>query len=280
MLKVESTKSFNELVKAFKARKGKVLTNCFLMPNETQKLTDEGKMFVGEYEDWLIFICDRDDYYSFFYYTVEDSDAGDVKDFLGSVKDKDVFADIVSRGGMGDRLTPEKLVKQGAAQEYKTYQRMQFDMKNTDFAGIKVNLHEDYNLSTQYCDCEKIVALWKNALDEKSTPLPKDEELCDFASAGHLFTALDKEGELAAVLVLSVAGRQGLLQHLSVSGEHRRKGLADCLMKNGILSAHKEGLSALRLWVDCENTPAVALYDRLGFQKDGMLCEQLYMKGI
>lgn len=280
MLKVESPKAFNELVKAFRARKGKPLTNCFLMPDETQRLTDEGKMFYGEFEDWLLFICDRDDYYSFFYYTVEASDTEDVKKFIGSIKDKDVFADIVSRAGTGDRLTPEKLVNQGAAQKYKTYQRMQFDMKNTDFSTITAKLHEDYSLSTQYCDCEKIVALWKNALDEKSTPLPKDEELHSFASEGHLYTALDREGELAAVIVLAVSGRQGLLQHLSVSAEHRRKGLADFLMKNGILSAHKEGLSALRLWVDCVNTPAVALYDRLGFVTDGMLCEQLYMKGI
>ena len=280
MLKVESTRSFNELVKSFRARKGKALTNCFLMPDEVEKLTAEGKMLYGESEGWLTFLCDRDDYYSFFYYTAEDSDVNEVKELIASVTDKDIFADIVSRNGRGDMLTPERLINEGAAEKYKVYQRMQLDMKSFDFTSLEIKPADGYRLCTDYCDCEKIVELWKNALDEKSTPLPGEEELKALASEGHLVSCLAEDGSLAAVVVLAVSGRQALIQHLSVSGEHRRKGLADCLMKYCLLQADKEELSALRLWVDCANTPAVALYDRLTFGNDGMLCEQLYMKGF
>lgn len=280
MIEIKTLDDFNGRVKNFRSQNGKALTNCFLMPDETAKLVSEGKMFFEEYPGWLLILCDRDDYYSLFYYACEESDAGYVKDFIKTVKAKDVYADIVSRGGRGDMLTPEKLIKEGAAEKYKVYQRMQLNIKDTDFSDVIINLPEGYSVSEKFCDSEELNRLWKEALDEKSTPLPKEDELRKLLNEGHLFTVLDSENSLAAVTVLSVTGRQGLIQHVSVSKEHRRKGLAAALMNRCLLAASKEELTALRLWVDCENTSAIALYDRFGFEKDGMICDQLYMKGF
>ncbi len=280
MTEIKSTEEFNSLVNHFRIRKDKPLTNCFLMPQEVASLTKEGKLFAHSDEDWLIFLCDRDDYYSLYYYTCEDSSCEGVKEFIKTVTDKDVYTDIVSRSGRGDMLTPAKLVNDGVAEKYKVYQRMQLNAKDIDFSSVEINLPEGYGMHLDYCDCEKLSALWREALDEKSTPLPKEDELKAFCDEGHLFSVLDAEGELAAVIVLSASGKQCLIQHLSVSPKHRRKGLAAALMNKCILCAKQEELSILRLWVDCQNLSAVALYDRLNFQKDGMLCEQLYMKGF
>lgn len=282
MIKIKSPEEYNSLVKAFRIRKSKPLTNCFLMPDEISAVTSEGRLFAEESEDWLLLLCDRDDYYSLFYYTCEDADTTAVAEFVNSVRDKGVFTDIVTRQGRGDMLTPEKLIKDGVAEKYKTYQRMQLQLaeKDTDFSPAAVVLPEGYGTYTDYCDCEELRALWKESLDEKSTPLPKNEELKKLSEEGHLFAVLDPKGNLAAVVVLSVSGKQALIQHLSVSPSHRRKGIAASLMNRCLISAKKEGITVLRLWVDCENLSAVALYDRLDFQKDGMLCEQLYMKGF
>lgn len=280
MIEIKTLEDFNGIVKDFRSRNGKALTNCFLMPDETAKLISQGKMFFEEYPGWLLILCDRDDYYNLFYYACEDSDTAFVKDFIKTVKEKDVYADIVSRSGRGDMLTPEKLIKDGAAEKYKVYQRMQFNIKDADFSDVIINLPEGYSFSQNFCDFEELNRLWKEALDEKSTPLPKDDELKKLMDEGHLLTVLDRENKLAAVTVLSVTGRQALIQHVSVSEKHRRKGLAAFLMNKCLLAADKEELTALRLWVDCENTSAIALYDRFGFEKDGMICDQLYMKGF
>lgn len=280
MIKINSPEEYNALVKAFRARKGKPLTNCFLMPDEMVAVINEGRLFAEECEDWLLLLCDRDDYYSLFYYTADGTATADVKVFIETIKDKEIFSDAVFRQGRGDTLTPSRLIADGIAEKYKTYQRMQLNVKDIDFSAVSTALPEGYRMCTDYCECEKLSALWKVALDEKSTPLPKEGELKKLSEEGHLFTVLDSEGELAAVIVLSVSGRQALIQHLSVSVSHRRKGLAAALMNSCFLCAKEEDLTVLRLWVDCENLSAVALYDRLNFQKDGMICEQLYMKGF
>ncbi len=280
MTKIKSPEEYNSLVKAFRARKGKPLTNCFLMPDELAAVINEGRLFAEDSEDWLLLLCDRDEYYSFFYYTAEGADTNTVKDFLKKVTDKEIFSDMVFRQGRGDMLTPSRLITDGIAEQYKTYQRMQLNVKDIVFSAVNVSLPEGYRMCTDYCDCEKITALWKEALDEKSTPLPADGELKRFSEEGNLFTVLDGEGGLAGVAVLSVSGKQALIQHLSVSLSHRRKGLAAALMNRCFLCAKEVELTVLRLWVDRENLSAVALYDRLDFQKDGMICEQLYMKGF
>ena len=136
-----------------------------------------------------------------------------------------------------------------------------------------------YSLSDDYCVPEEFNKLWKMSLDEKSTPLPTDSEIKSLCDDGCLYSTIDSEGNLTGVLMLTVSSKQALLQHLAVSPLHRRKGLAFTLFQRSFLAARDKELTMLKLWVDRENMSAIALYDRTGFVTDGMICDQLYMKG-
>lgn len=276
MIEIKDFSQFNELVRNFRKLHNNTLTNCFMMPDEIQRLADEGKLFVAEYPQWLIIICDRNDYRNFYYYTTESSDITYVKSFIGEAECGDLYIDIVSRSGRGDSVTPAKLIEGHLAQKYKSYKRMVISLRERDLSVLKKDLAEGYSFHYDFCDKEAIHALWKTALDEKSTPLPDTEELKQFCENGNLITVLDSKGDLAGVALVDISSKNTLIQHLSVSPDHRRKGLAMSIMSKGI---ELSGERNVYLWVDRENSSAIAIYDRLKFKDDGTICDQLYMKG-
>ncbi len=279
MTEITSTEQFYDIVNTFKNSFEKPLTNCFLMPEEISILISQRRIFIKCYPDWLILICKRDDYSNFYYYTTENSSADCVNKFLSTLENDDIYIDVVSRFGKGDLATPEKLVTYGCAEKYKTYQRMQLSLKDIESDLLNVKLPEGYRSSLDYCDYAALTKLWKHTLDEKSTPLPQKDELLQLCKDQKLFTVIDENNELAGVVILSASSKQGLLQHLAVSNNHRRKGLAMYLTNSVILKAIQYNLKTIKLWVDCNNSSAIALYNQLNFKPDGMLCEQLYMKG-
>ena len=279
MIKVRDSQEFNSVIKAFRNANPKALSNCFLMPAEVDDLASAGKISLSEYPGWLFILCDREGYSNLYYYTTDNSDVGYASEFMKTVSDREVYLDIVTRNGRGDNVTSERLAEAGLADKYKSYQRMQLAVKDIDFESLSVNLAEGYSMTADYCDAEEIHMLWKAALDEKSTPLPDENELKLLCENGCLLSVVDSDGNLAGVLVLSVASKQVLIQHLAVSPDHRRKGIAFSLLNKSFIIAKEKELTLLRLWVDRVNYSAIALYDRTGFTVDGMICDQLYMKG-
>ncbi len=279
MIKIENSTQFNSIVKDFRTKYGKPLSNCFLMPAEIDTLASENRLFIDEYPGWLLIICDREDYSNLYYYTVEGSDTSFLKEFMKGISDKEVYLDIVTRMGRGDNDTPARLVADGLAEKYKSYQRMQLAAKDIDFSSLEISVAKGYCLREDYFNPDEFNNLWKSALDEKSTPLPTDDELKLLCDDGCLFSVTDCEENLAGVVMLTLSSKQALIQHLAVSVNHRRKGLALSLFNKCFLAAKEKELTMLRLWVDRENLSAIALYDRTGFTTDGMICDQLYMKG-
>ncbi|MBR5826496.1 MAG: GNAT family N-acetyltransferase [Clostridia bacterium] len=279
MTRIENSAQFNEIVKNFRSKYGKVLSNCFLMPSEIDGLASNNSLFVAEYPGWLLIICDREGYSNLYYYTDGISSTDCVGEFLNSLENREVYLDIVTRSGRGDNDTPSRLIADGIAEKYKSYQRMQLPVKNIDYDSLVISVAEGYSLSDDYCVPEEFNKLWKMSLDEKSTPLPTDSEIKSLCDDGCLYSTIDSEGNLTGVLMLTVSSKQALLQHLAVSPLHRRKGLAFTLFQRSFLAARDKELTMLKLWVDRENMSAIALYDRTGFVTDGMICDQLYMKG-
>lgn len=279
MTRIENSAQFNEIVKNFRSKYGKVLSNCFLMPSEIDGLASNNSLFVAEYPGWLLIICDREGYSNLYYYTDGISSTDCVGEFLNSLENREVYLDIVTRSGRGDNDTPSRLIADGIAEKYKSYQRMQLPVKNIDYDSLVISVADGYSLSDDYCVPEEFNKLWKMSLDEKSTPLPTDSEIKSLCDDGCLYSTIDSEGNLTGVLMLTVSSKQALLQHLAVSPLHRRKGLAFTLFQRSFLAARDKELTMLKLWVDRENMSAIALYDRTGFVTDGMICDQLYMKG-
>lgn len=279
MIEITNARQFYDMVNAFKQENANTLTNCFFMPDEVTALAGGKRLFAINLPEWLLILCKRDDYCNLYYYATEAADASFVAMAIKELKNNSIFLDVVSRGGRGDFLTPEKLTDYGCAEKYKTYQRMQLPLKNIDFNSLSPKLAEGYTLSYDYCNYNALSKLWKEALDEKSTPLPTENELIQLAKEGKLLTVHSPENEPAGVVMLSVTAKQGLVQHLVVSANHQRKGLARFLMTMCQIRAQQLQLNMLRLWVDCCNTSAIALYDNLNYKTDGMLCHQLYMKG-
>jgi ribosomal protein S18 acetylase RimI-like enzyme len=79
------------------------------------------------------------------------------------------------------------------------------------------------------------------------------------------FTVIDEEC-LGLVRVYRWSKRQGLVGDVYVQPECRGQGVALALLQAAIAEARRQGLRRLWLYVVPTNTPAIRLYERLGFQ--------------
>ena len=273
MTEVLSPEFLKTTVASFKDGR-KAFSNCFLMPDELQRLTAEKKLFVLSNSEWLFLLCSRGDYFSAYYYAFDFSTGESAKDLFGAESfSKEILLDVTFRGASGDRETVKKLVSCGVFKEYKTYKRMTLSLKDIEKERLEAKLAPGYRLEKSACYTD-VFSLWKEALDEKSTPLPDSDAFARFEENGLFYALKDKEDELGCVLILNRKGKTALAEHLVCSPAHRRKGLAKSLFQKALAQAKESGVTAVKLWVDEKNAPAVSLYEKLGFLDDGTKSEQ------
>ncbi len=273
MLPTESLNQFSGIVSQFQKAHSKCATNFFLMPSEIKELCEKKRLFVSQSGGLMKILCDRVDYYSFYYYADRQCADFDISDVLEKAGDKDVLTDAV----MSTRRSAQvgfpivEMLEKGIIREYKSYKRMVFE-NEVDFSSCV--LADGYEEMKREDIFDELTLLWKTALDEKSTPLPEKDEVETLYNDGKLFTVCKNDSTLAAVGVLAVSGRQAMIQHVAVSPDERRKGLARYILKRLISLSKELDIRVLRLWVDNDNLPAVTLYDRNGFVPDGTICSQ------
>lgn len=248
------------------------------MPPELKRLGEEKKLFFAKNNDWFFLFCDRGDYINLYYYSFPSSKGETAEELLKTSFSKPVLLDVTFRGEKGDRETSRKLLSLSLAEEYKKYKRMQLFLSEAELSAFKTEIFDGYRVEKENIDFEAVEKLWRESLDEKSTPLPTKEEFEAFEKSGLVWAAVDEKGELGAVLLLDANKKSGLVQHLVCSPSHRRKGLAKTLLNRLVHFAFENGISVLRLWVDAENKPAIALYEKTGFVPDLTVSEQMYIK--
>lgn len=278
MDKMKSTQEFGEKIAAFQKNHEKFVTNCYFMQEETAELISNGKLYLFEHPGILLLLCDRTDYCNLYHYIAGDTPLPDFPSIYGEIaRGRDVLLDhIYSENRPSESsLLISRLLSGRIIRKYKCYQRMAMKLSDYIFFHSSYGLPEKYRLAQKPPQYPEVTALWKTALDEKSTPLPDAAQFEELLKKG-LLSCIENvgNGKLCAAATLNFNGKQGMLQHLAVLPEHRRQGLAGFLCERVIMQAIQSQLKVLKLWVDTQNGPAIALYRREGFSPDSILCGQ------
>lgn len=83
------------------------------------------------------------------------------------------------------------------------------------------------------------------------------------------FVALEN-GEVIGFAILDIVLDEGNLLDIAVDRNHRRKGVARALFEKMLEKAQEKELSFITLEVRISSTPAIALYEAMGFEKVGV----------
>lgn len=84
------------------------------------------------------------------------------------------------------------------------------------------------------------------------------------------FLVAEKDGAPAGYAGMHIGGEEGFLANVAVDPACRRFGIASALLEALIAEGRVRGLTRLTLEVRPSNRAAVALYEKKGFQKDGV----------
>ncbi len=111
------------------------------------------------------------------------------------------------------------------------------------------------------------------ALEQACFSLPwTAEALCSqLKDAQHEFiAAVDAEGRVLGYVGMLFVLDEGYISNVAVGPDYRRQGIADALIDRlcGLCAAH--ALAFVSLEVRAGNVPAIALYEKHGFEKVGL----------
>ncbi len=82
--------------------------------------------------------------------------------------------------------------------------------------------------------------------------------------------AIDTEGRVLGYVGMMYVLDEGYISNVAVSPAHRRQGIADALIARLCKICGTLGLSFVTLEVRAGNEPAIALYEKNGFQQVGL----------
>ena len=103
-----------------------------------------------------------------------------------------------------------------------------------------------------------------------SPPWTEGQLLSEMESEyGIIFAAFD-EAKLCAFSVMHLAGDQAELYQIATLPEERGKGIANMLMEKGNVLAKEQNAESIFLEVRVSNAPAIALYEKHGFENLGI----------
>jgi len=108
-----------------------------------------------------------------------------------------------------------------------------------------------------------VVALVAASHDEDGREL--DEETFRSALVDAVLFVAEEDGRVVGNLGLHPDGADSAALGMSVASSWRRRGIGTALVESAVGWGREAGLSELRLEVFEANTPAVALYRKLGF---------------
>ncbi len=85
----------------------------------------------------------------------------------------------------------------------------------------------------------------------------------------HMLTAEGPDGTVLGYAGLTAVADEGYIDNIAVDERYRRQGIARAMLEEFIRRGREGGLAFLTLEVRASNAPAIALYEKLGFELAG-----------
>jgi ribosomal protein S18 acetylase RimI-like enzyme len=118
-------------------------------------------------------------------------------------------------------------------------------------------------------DYRAVYQLWKNAgpgIHVRRSDEP-DEILKKLKRDPDLFLVAEINGQIVGSVFGGYDGRRGMMYHLAVAGEHRRKGIGQALVKELERRLREKGCIRYYLLVTMDNLEAIRFYESRGWQR-------------
>ena len=103
-----------------------------------------------------------------------------------------------------------------------------------------------------------------------STPWTREQLITQLPDERHIFLVTECGGNAVAYVGMMYVLDEGYISNVAVSPQHRKKGLADALIKRIVEISHEKELAFITLEVRRSNIPAISLYEKHGFVKVGI----------
>jgi len=115
-------------------------------------------------------------------------------------------------------------------------------------------------------DYEEVYSLWKQAEDLSLEESDTQEGIALYLSRnpGLCFVAM-VSGEIVAGVLCGHEGGKGILRHLAVKPEFRRKGIARSLVEECLARLAKEGIKKCNIFVLDEDPEAGRFWEHMGW---------------
>ena len=254
--KLSDIQQYQSIVERYR-RQG-CLSNDYLQAR-AEELIAEGRLFVDCQERNAYLLEDKGNCYRMYYY-LNDLITPDAVD----VVEKPVVVEILYRGGEHfpvaerDYLLAlgfeENLIRDQYAAVYKDLT----PAIQTD--SVKVREAEDLNEVAWACQ------LFNDTFDPYSGDFIADEELQTLFHSGQVLMAVDGSGITLGALHQTMERNVAWISHVAVVADARGRHVGQALVDAFIERNHTSDKSRYMLWVQQQNTAAVAMYEKKGFR--------------
>lgn len=238
------------------------LTNCFLYYKDVLDMVDSKIIHVKCMEDIVVLVHEIGDIHKM-YYCLKSVNVWIEKIRRELNRELSVYphleAELVIRDGFRMPNVLEKL----KFRFYKEYVRKQLIVQ-PGFVCKETKFVETANTADEDC----IYELLYKTFDIMSDQLVSRKELSALIKSGQVLIVKKREN-MAGVLLFETHGKKSYLRALCVDSNYTGQRVGVSLMANYI-KRNIQYVKMFYLWVESTNEPAKRLYEKLGYQDDGL----------
>lgn len=271
---VRDLNHFSTLVREARSAGERIVTNCYLLPNEIKADIEANRLFWKADDFGVLFFREEAAFYQLFFYV-------SLPELSGfAALDKPVVLDFVYVESSRPSPVAEQVSrwKDCGFEDYKTYHRLlATDQSAENVLGASAPAEDPayQTIEARPGDIESIRKLWMDTLDPYSVAIPSHEFLVGLIGRKQLYCVVDREDRVVAAGRVHNAGNVCTLFNFAVDPAHRRRGLSHRLFRYPFEQGREAGIRKYYAWVADDNGPSRKMCHGEGYAIDGKVTIQL-----